>query len=71
MTTFIFEYSSPSFYKVVEYRSKKRTLKNIMDELRAWGTDTARYFNDNENKAQLTAYTYEEGRDRLEKYKAR
>lgn len=72
MTTFIFEYSSPALYKVVEYRSRCRKLgENVERELREWGIDTARYFSDNEKSATLTAYTEAAGRHVLTAYETR
>lgn len=65
MKTFIFEIQHGTFYKVVEYRTKKRTLKNIHAELYAWGEDTCRYFGLEYNNINLTAYTHGSGKHLL------
>jgi len=66
MTTFIFELSTPTFYKAVEYKSTKRTLKNIQSELDNWAHDNIKHFGLVENSSMsYAAHTYQVGQHLL------
>jgi len=65
MTTFIFEISTPTFFKAVEYRSRKKTLNNIQKELTAWADDTIRYFDLETVNISYGAHTYDHGKHLL------